>query len=111
MTMPYRRRTRMTFGYEYKSKATLFGLPLVHISFKYRANRTPVVANGVIAIGQFGFGVITIAQFGVGIVTIGQATLATFTIAQATLAAYAICQFGIVFQGYGQRLLKLDTFL
>ncbi len=26
-------------GFEYKSEATLFGLPLLHISFKYRPNR------------------------------------------------------------------------
>ena len=53
------------WGYEYKSEATLFGLPLVHVSFKYRPNRAPVVARGIVAIGQFGCGVITIAQFGV----------------------------------------------
>ncbi len=28
-------------------------LPLLHMSFKYRANRTPVVAKGINAIGQF----------------------------------------------------------
>lgn len=38
------------WGFEYKSEATLFGLPLVHISFKYRPNRIPVPAKGVISI-------------------------------------------------------------
>jgi hypothetical protein len=44
------------YGLEYKSKATVAGLPLVHVSFKYRANRTPVLAKGVIAIGRFAVG-------------------------------------------------------
>jgi hypothetical protein len=54
----------------------LFGWPLVHISFKYRANRMPVVARGIVAIGQFGCGALTIAQFGVGLVSVSQFALA-----------------------------------
>ncbi len=42
------------------------GLPLVHVSFRYRANRTPVVAKGVIAIGQFAVGGIVLSQLGIG---------------------------------------------
>ena len=53
------------WGCEYKSAFTVAGLPLLHASFKYRSNRTPVVARGIIAIGQFGCGVVCIAQFGV----------------------------------------------
>ena len=41
------------WGFEYKSQATLLGLPLLHISFKYRSNCVPVPAKGIIAIGQF----------------------------------------------------------
>ena len=48
------------WGYEYKSKLAVAGLPLLHISFKYRPNRRPVVARGIIAIGQFGCGVVCI---------------------------------------------------
>ncbi len=63
------------WGYEYKSKITLFDLPLIHISFKYRPNRVPVPAKGIIAIGQFGYGVITIAQFGIGLFSLCQLPL------------------------------------
>ncbi len=52
------------WGFEYKSKATLMGLPLVHVAFKYRPNRLPVPARGVIAIGQFACGILTISQSG-----------------------------------------------
>ena len=37
------------YGFEYKSETTLFGWPLVHVSFKYRPNRVPVVARGWVA--------------------------------------------------------------
>jgi hypothetical protein len=54
------------WGYEYKSRLTLFGLPLVRISFKYRPNSIPVVAKGVFAIGQFACGIFTLSQFRIG---------------------------------------------
>ena len=63
-------------GFEYKSEATLLGLPILHISFKYRPNRRPVVAKGIIAIGQFAYGVVTISQFGVGVFSVSQFTIA-----------------------------------
>src|SRR4030095_5630920 len=70
------------WGYEYKSSFTIAGLPLVHVSFKFRPNRTPVVARGIIAIGQFGCGVICIAQFGIGLLSLSQFTIAGFGFAQ-----------------------------
>ena len=50
------------WGFEYKSKTTVLGLPLLHIAFKYRPNKVPVVAVGVISIGQFGAGIVNISQ-------------------------------------------------
>lgn len=91
------------WGFEYKSRLTVFGLPLVHISFKYRHNRAPVVAKGVIAIGQFACGVITISQFGIGIVSVGQFTLAGFALVQFAAAYSLIAQVGLfVHHGQGQ---------
>ena len=43
------------WGYEYKSKQTLFGWPLVHVAFGRDAKGKLRVAKGVIAVGQFGF--------------------------------------------------------
>lgn len=83
------------WGYEYKSQAMLLGLPLVHISFKYRQDRRPVVANGFIAIGQFARGVITISQFGIGVVSISQFTVAGFAVAQFAFAYSLIAQIGL----------------
>lgn len=100
------------WGYEYKSRLTIAGLPLVHISFKYRPNRTPVVARGIIAIGQFGCGVVCIAQFGVGVLSICQFTLAGLTLAQFGVAYSLIAQFGIyVAEGHGQFVFGLSKLL
>lgn len=97
------------WGYEYKSKLKLFGLPLLHVSFKYRPNRTPVVAKGIIAIGQFGCGVITLAQFGLGIFSVCQFSIAAFAVAQFALAYSMIAQFGIyINQGSGQFLKSVS---
>ena len=91
------------WGFEYKSPLTIFGLPLIHVSFKYRSNRTPVVAKGVIAIGQFACGVITFSQFGIGVVSVSQFTVAGFAFAQFAAAWSLIAQFGLfVHHGQGQ---------
>ena len=96
------------WGYEYRSAATLWGLPLLHISFKYRPNRVPVVARGVLAIGQFGCGIVTISQFGVGIISVSQFTAAVFALAQFALAYSLIAQIGLyVHSGRGQFVKSL----
>lgn len=91
------------WGFEYKSNLTFFGLPLVHISFKYRPNRVPVVAKGIIAIGQFACGVLTISQFGIGVFSFSQFTIAAYALAQFAAAYSLIAQIGIyIHEGRGQ---------
>lgn len=100
------------YGYEYKSPVVVFGLPLVHISFKYRPNRMPVVARGVIAIGQFAVGLITVSQFGIGLISISQFTIALFALAQFAFAYSLIAQLGIfIHQGHGQVVRSLVEML
>lgn len=100
------------WGFEYKSKLTILGLPLIHISFKYRPNKRPVPAKGIISIGQFGIGVINISQFGVGIISISQFTIAVYAVAQFALAYSLIAQVGLyINQGYGQLVWSLAELL
>jgi len=100
------------WGFEYKSALTLAGIPFVHISFKYRPNRAPVVARGIIAIGQFGCGVVCIAQFGVGVFCISQFALAGFALAQFAAAYSLIAQFGVyIAEGRGQLVYQLSRLL
>ena len=91
------------WGYEYKSKLAIGNLPLLHISFKYRPNRMPVVARGIIAIGQFAVGAVTIAQVGIGIVSISQLAVGVWALGQLAVASTLIAQIGIYYQtGHGQ---------
>jgi hypothetical protein len=100
------------WGFEYKSEAKLLGLPLLHISFKYRPNRVPVPAKGIIAIGQFACGVITLSQFGIGVVSIGQLTIGLYALAQIAFAYSLIAQFGVyLHEGHGQVVRKLSELL
>jgi len=100
------------WGYEYKSRATLFGLPWLHVSFKYRPNRVPVVAKGVIAVGQFGAGIVNISQFGVGVFSLGQFTVAYYALAQFAVAHSCIAQIGLYLdRGYGQFVVRLGELL
>jgi hypothetical protein len=88
------------------------GLPLLHISFKYRPNRIPVPAKGVIAIGQFACGIFTISQFGIGLVSVSQFTIAGFALAQFAFAYSLIAQIGVyIHEGRGQIVRSLQEIL
>lgn len=60
------------FPYEYKSKRTLFGLPLVHIRF---GRRGMGVAKGIIAIGNCAVGVVALGAFSLGLISVGGLSL------------------------------------
>jgi hypothetical protein len=106
---PYPARPKWDgWGFEYKSRLTIFGLPLLHVSFKYRPNRMPVPARGIIAVGQFAVGVVTISQFGVGLLSVGQFVLSGFALAQFAAAYDLIAQLGLyIDQGRGQFVISL----
>jgi hypothetical protein len=110
---PYPAREKWDgWGFEYKSGMHVIGLPLVHISFKYRPNHTPVVARGVIAIGQFAYGILTISQFGIGVVSISQFTIAGFAIAQFAAAYSLLAQIGVfIHHGHGQIVTSITELI
>jgi hypothetical protein len=100
------------WGWEYRSRLVLAGLPLLHIAFKYRPNRMPVVARGWIAIGQFACGGLCIGQFSLGVVSISQFTLAVLALCQFGVAWSLIAQFGLyVAQGRGQLVSSIGRLL
>ena len=100
------------WGFEYRSRTEVLGLPLLHVSFKYRQNRLPVVAKGIVAIGQFGVGVVNISQFGIGLFSLSQFTIAGFAVAQFAIAWSLIAQIGIYVQnGYGQLVYSATDLL
>jgi len=79
------------FGYEYRSRTELFGLPLVHVVTGRGVN--PVtgrfrVAKGIIAIGGIAVGVVAIGGLAVGAIAVGGLALG--------LAALGGCAVGVV---------------
>ena len=101
-------------GFEYKSAVCLFGLPLIHISFKYGPDHKPVVAKGVIAIGQFAIGYVAIAQFGIGMFSFGQFVAGAFVVGQLAAGYGIMAQIGMyLHEGHGQfvrSLIQVVTF-
>jgi len=57
-------------GYEYKSSATLFGMPLIHIVSGPGTGGTLKPAKGFIAIGNVAIGVIAIGGIAVGVIAL-----------------------------------------
>ena len=110
---PYPAREKWDgWGFEYKSAIVFWGLPLLHISFKYRPNKTPVVAKGIIAVGQFAYGVVNISQFGIGIFSLSQFTIAVYALAQFAAAYSLIAQIGIyIHEGRGQLVKSVAEIL
>lgn len=93
------------FGYEWKTKATVFGLPLVHIAIG-RDQKTGklLVAKGIIAIGQFTIGIISFGQFSVGaLVGFGQFSAGIFSVAQFAVGVlFGLGQFALGLTAIGQ---------
>jgi len=75
---------RRISGFEWKSPFQIFGWPLVHIAAGYiPGTRRPLVARGIIAIGQFAVGVVTLAQFGIGLLCgLGQLMVGWYAVGQ-----------------------------
>jgi len=96
---PWRSRC---WAIEWKTEAEVFGWPLIHVAIGARPNRRPVVARGVIAIGQFACGFLTISQFGIGVFSVGQFALGGFVVAQMGIAYGLIAQMGLyIHEGHG----------
>ena len=84
----------MSWGFEWRTRAQIYGWPLVHVAVGRAENGRMRVAKGVVAIGQFAVGLVTFAQFGVGVL---------FGFGQFMLGLTAIAQFaGTLIGGLGQ---------
>jgi hypothetical protein len=98
--------TRRFFrGFQWRTKAQIFGWPLIHIAAgRDKETGKWLVAKGIIAIGQFGIGFITIAQFGIGLLFgLGQFVGGIFCIGQFALGVYfGLGQFAAGITAVGQ---------
>ncbi len=64
-------RDRWNWHFEYKSKRTLFGLPLVHVNLGYRNQW----ARGIIAVGNIATGFVSLGAISVGLLSVGALVL------------------------------------
>jgi len=96
---------RRAWGFEWKSKTRILGMPLVCVAVGRDPNTAKLrVAKGFIAIGQFAIGVITIAQFGVGLICpLCQVGLGLAVIGQVAITAlFGLGQFAVGYVAIGQ---------
>lgn len=89
--------------YEYKSRLTLFGLPLVHVAFSNHCGfyGKACVAKGIIAIGNIAVGVVSIGGIAAGAVSFGGLALGLL------LALGGLAVGGVAFGGAAIGLLSL----
>ena len=73
-------------NYEYNSKKTVFGIPLVHINF----GRGMYKAKGIIAIGNFAVGLFSMGLLSAGLISIGTASLGLLAFGGLALGGLAI---------------------
>ena len=79
------------WNYEYKSEATLFGLPLVHVARGIDPKTgLPRVARGVVAIGNIALGVCAVGGLAVGAVSIGGLSFGLFALGGLAAGAIAV---------------------
>jgi hypothetical protein len=85
-------------GFEFRSKEEINGWPLIHINYGTNPDTgRPLVAKGVVAIGNIAFGVVsigaaafglvTLAGFGLGLVSLGSVAIGLVALGAAVLSA------------------------
>jgi hypothetical protein len=96
--------------YEYKSEATLFGLPLVHIASGYDPKTMrPKVAKGILAIGNIAIGVFAMGGLALGGVTLGGVSLGILALGGLALGGFSIggLAVGVIFAAGGMAVSTL----
>jgi hypothetical protein len=78
-------------GFEYRSRATAFGLPLLHIaSGRDLATGRPRVARGIVAIGDIAVGIVAVGGIAVGLVSLGGLSLGVAALGGAAVGSVAL---------------------
>ncbi len=100
------------WGFEWRSRASFFGVPLVHVAIGRDERGRYRLAKGIVAVGQFAIGIITVAQFGLGVLAgVGQLIFGTVALAQfACGTLLGIGQFATGFVAFGQFVLGYYAF-
>jgi hypothetical protein len=93
-------RSHYMFGYEYKSKLEILGLPLVHVAYGMDPDSGRMrVAKGIIAIGNIALGLIAIGGIGLGGICISGLALGIFCLGGMAISILASLG-GLAISGY-----------
>jgi len=72
---------RRGVAFEYKSKRTLFGLPLVHVHFGFGIKKAKgIIAIGIVAQGLVSIGIVSIGLLSIGLLGLGLFGLGLFSV-------------------------------
>jgi hypothetical protein len=78
------------YRYEYRTKTEIFGWPLIHIaSGIHPETGNPLVARGILAIGNFAVGLIAVGAMAIGVFTIAGIGIGVFVMGGIALGAFA----------------------
>ena len=84
------RRPYPFYGGEYRSRARLFGLPLLHVAYGIDPESGRLrVARGIIAIGNVAIGLVAMGGMAIGGLALGGLALGVISLAGVALAIYA----------------------
>ncbi|MBI9015458.1 MAG: hypothetical protein JEZ08_24705 [Clostridiales bacterium] len=87
-------------GFEYRSKACIFGIPLMHINLGRNATAKGIVAIGsksigIVSIGGISLGVISLGGIGLGVLSFGGIAAGAFAAFGGVACAYEIAFGGV----------------
>ena len=78
------------YRYEYRTRTEIFGWPLIHIASGINPETgAPLVAKGILAIGNFAVGLIAIGAMAIGVFTIAGIGIGVFVLGGIALGAVA----------------------
>ena len=80
-------------GFEWQSRGTWMGYPLVHVAFGSNARGRPRTAQGIVALGQRAIGVIAIGIVAGGGIAIGVASFGILSLGVVSIAL--ACAIGV----------------
>ncbi len=90
---------RRRYNYEYRSKRTIWGIPLIHVASGANDGKGMAIARGVIAIGDTAIGLIAIGGFAFGGFTVGGGTVGVVSLSGIS-AGLLLAIGGIAFGGF-----------
>jgi tRNA A-37 threonylcarbamoyl transferase component Bud32 len=105
---------RSRFGFEYRSRATLWGWPLVHVATGYDpATGRRRVAKGIVAVGELAVGGVAIGGGALGIFASGGCGVGIVSWSGIAIGVLAVGGFaigGVAFGGFAVALIAVGGF-